>query len=145
MGMIDYLGRKPSRDALLRGEVPKWIANSPRKAYITAVILSAPPWVSLKELRAMQRRARWETEMHQALYVLDHIVPLNNPRVCGLTVPWNLQIVPWLVNARKSNDFCPEQLELSMPEQPAPKKHTKPFASSISLRSQSAVTENVTP
>ena len=112
MGMVDYLGRGPSRAALLRGEVPAWIANSPRRDYIAAVILSAPPWVDRKELRALQNLARWETVMHRELHVLDHIVPLNHPRVCGLTVPWNLQVIPWRVNAAKSNRWLPEQQEL---------------------------------
>lgn len=135
MGMIDYLGRKPSRDALLRGETPKWIANSLRANYIKAIVLSAPPWVDLKALRALQARARWETQMHQELYVLDHIVPLNNPRVCGLTVPWNLQIIPWRTNLSKSNEFCPEQLELPMPEQPARKcQRTQSFTTPLKYK-----------
>ena len=110
--MIDYLGRGPSREALLRGEVPKWIANSKRGRYIAAVILSAPPWVDRAELRALKERAVWETEMSGVLHVLDHKVPLNHPNVCGLTVPWNLQIIPWRVNCSKGNKWNPDQLEL---------------------------------
>ena len=112
MGMIDYLNKAPTRRALLRGEVPKWIANSKRAAYIRAVVLSAPPWVDLKELRAMKARAAWETTMSGKLHVLDHIVPVTHPLVCGLTVPWNLRIVPWDTNLSKSNEFSPEQGEL---------------------------------
>lgn len=52
---------------------------------------------------------------------LDHIIPLNHPRVCGLTVPWNLRTVPRAANISKSNAWCQwhgelfpkdEQLEL---------------------------------
>lgn len=45
-------------------------------------------------------------------HVLDHIVPVNHPRVCGLTVPWNIQVIHWRANGSKGNTWCPEQLEL---------------------------------
>jgi hypothetical protein len=34
---------------------------------------------------------------------VDHIHPVNHPRLCGLTVPWNLQVIPAVENRRKSN------------------------------------------
>lgn len=110
--MIDFLGRAPSRAALLRGETPAWIANSPRRRYIAAVVLSAPPWVNRQRLEALRREAIWMSVMTGVEHVLDHIVPLNHPRVCGLTVPWNLQIIPKKVNDAKGNRWCPEQGEL---------------------------------
>lgn len=111
MGMIDYI-KAPSRAMLMAGEVPAWIENSPRQDYIVQVVLSAPPWVDRAALRALKRRAADLTASTGVLHVLDHIVPLNHPLVCGLTVPWNLQIVPWRVNAAKSNTWCPDQAEL---------------------------------
>lgn len=111
MGMIDYI-RMKSRARLLAGETPPWIANSPRRRYIAAVVLSAPPWVDREALRRLQYRAQRLSEMSGVPHELDHIVPLNHPLVCGLTVPWNLQILPARTNGAKSNTFAPDQLEL---------------------------------
>lgn len=112
MSFLHYLGRAPSRVRLIAGDIPAWIANSKRRRYISAVILSAPPWVNRRQLWAIHERAVWLSEMTGVLHVLDHIVPLNHPRVCGLTVPWNIQVIPAKVNGAKGNYWCPEQMEL---------------------------------
>ena len=112
MGFLDYLGRAPSRRRLIAGDPPAGVVNSRRRNYITAVILSAPPWVDRKELEGFRTRAIWATTMTGVPHVIDHIVPLNHPRVCGLTVPWNLQVIPAKANAAKGNHWCPEQEEM---------------------------------
>lgn len=109
--MIDFV-RAGTRKRLLAGERVHWVYNSRRSTYIAAVCLSAPPWVDRKALVALADEAAGLTASTGLLHVLDHIVPFNHPYVCGLTVPWNLQIVPWRVNAAKSNRWCPEQMEL---------------------------------
>lgn len=37
--------------------------------------------------------------------MLDHIIPLRHPEVCGLHVPWNLRVVKRETNLKKGNRF----------------------------------------
>ena len=110
MGMVDYVGR--SRKRVFAGDIPQWIQNRGRAKYIAAVVLSAPPWADRWELYALKHTARALSIVTGVPHVLAHIVPLNHPLVCGLTVPWNLRIVPWKVNAHESNWFTPDQMEM---------------------------------
>lgn len=111
MGMIHY-NRQETRRRILRGDIPNWVKNSHRRDYITKIILSIPFWVDQKDLLALNAEAARLTALTGVEHHLDHIVPVSHPRVCGLTVPWNLRIMPAKANMAKSNHWCPEQMPL---------------------------------
>jgi len=111
MGMLDYVvhriaaTRNLVRERLIAGDVPHWIKRSKRARYISAIIISTPPWVDRDALKLIQYNCRCLTEFTGVEYHTNHIVPLNHPLVCGLTVPWNLENIPAKQNIAQSNHW----------------------------------------
>ena len=67
-----------------------------------------PPWLSAEQKRdidSIYALARDCELVSGEKYHVDHIVPLQGKTVCGLHVPWNLQVLPASVNIGKSNKY----------------------------------------
>jgi hypothetical protein len=65
---------------------PQWLSSS-QKGHIEIFYLEA---------------ARLSQEFHVPIHV-DHIIPLRGENVCGLHVPWNMQLVTQSYNCSKNN------------------------------------------
>jgi hypothetical protein len=67
---------------------------------------ATPLWVTAEQklsMRQLYLQAQQLTKITGERYVVDHIVPLISPDVCGLHVPWNLRVITQKENLKKSN------------------------------------------
>jgi hypothetical protein len=72
---------------------------------------ATPKWLSLDqktEIRKIYIDAMTVSKVTKVPYVVDHIIPLRGQDVCGLHVPWNLQIMSREENLKKSNKLLAE-------------------------------------
>lgn len=66
------------------------------------------PWITPqqeKEIESFYWLARDCEMLTGDKYHVDHIIPVRGKTVCGLHVPWNLQILPSDLNRKKSNSY----------------------------------------
>jgi hypothetical protein len=91
-----------------------WTARNPdvrnaKEARRRAQKLSATPaWLTPRDhgaIAAIYAEAQRLNEKTGIEHHVDHVIPLVHPAVCGLHVPWNLQIIPANDNLKKSNKF----------------------------------------
>ena len=80
--------RRVMRDRRNKQATPKWLSQE-QKQQIVAI------YEHMRDCRAVTGEE----------YHVDHIVPLRGENVCGLHVPWNLQVLPAYVNITKSNSY----------------------------------------
>lgn len=73
------------------------------KARYAKKIMAMPDWVDRRQIDPIYERARRITAETGVQHEVDHIVPLQGVNVCGLHVPWNLQILTRSQNASKGN------------------------------------------
>jgi hypothetical protein len=71
-----------------------------RKFNATPAWLSDAQVTEIQDFYILAKELQWLSE--EPLEV-DHIIPLQGKSVCGLHVPWNLQILPQSINSSKGN------------------------------------------
>lgn len=76
------------RDRRNRQATPKWLTTEQRRQIVAI-------YEHMRDCRAITGED----------YHVDHIIPLRGDNICGLHVPWNLQVLPAYVNMSKSNIF----------------------------------------
>jgi len=99
---IEYM-REKSR---LYQKTHKDVANAASSKKRAIKLQAAPKWLTenqlkdIKEFYFCAKQLELETGIR---YHVDHIIPLQGKTVCGLHVPWNLQVIPAIENIKKSN------------------------------------------
>ena len=92
----------------------EWKAKNPgkclaQKARRRASEISANvKWANPFFIEEIYDLAKRRTKILGQKWVVDHIVPLNSPLVCGLHVENNLQVIPEIHNLRKHNRYWPD-------------------------------------
>lgn len=76
-----------------------------RARYKASVKTSVLYGLFKEECREVYRQCIMKTKVEGDIYHVDHIVPLNGKTVCGLHVPWNLQVILAEENLAKYNKF----------------------------------------
>jgi len=83
-------------------EICRIICNARRRRNREAT----PTWLTKEQkdsIKQLYIEAQKLTKLTGVRYEVDHIIPLTNDSVCGLHVPWNLQVIPKLENLKKAN------------------------------------------
>lgn len=95
-----------------RRDTESHIAHKPREDYIKD---ATPPWLTdydLAEIEAVYFKARYLSRRTGISHVVDHIIPLNHPEVCGLHIVINLQVITAQENSVKKNAFFTDPNDL---------------------------------
>ena len=74
---------------------------------------ATPSWLSEKhksQIKEIYKSSKSLSDKFGLVFQVDHIVPLCGENVCGLHVPWNLQILEKTLNKAKSNSYDPEAI-----------------------------------
>jgi hypothetical protein len=82
--------------------------NASNAATRAAKLQAIPQWLDKEDKWMIQEAyslAQLRTRLFGFEWHVDHIVPLRGKTVCGLHVPWNLQVIPAADNLSKSNQF----------------------------------------
>lgn len=69
-------------------------------------IKASPLWLyreQIDQIKSFYDLAKECEMLTNDKYHVDHIIPLKGENVCGLHVPWNLQVLPAAINISKGN------------------------------------------
>jgi hypothetical protein len=83
-----------------------WATNEIRMRYVSSKLSATPQWLTGEQIEQMRNIYRHAIDCRMVSgqkYQVDHIVPLQGENVCGLHVPWNLQVLPVDLNTKKAN------------------------------------------
>jgi len=109
--------RYETRGDEVRDRVKRWRTANPARANAADAAKikkrknATPPWLSTdqwSEIVEFYELAARRTRETGVEHHVDHIVPIAGKNVCGLNVPWNLQVLTARENMRKHAKFIEE-------------------------------------
>lgn len=83
-------------------------ANAYWMKRLAAKLRATPSWNNQFFIEEAYELAEWRTQVTGVRWNVDHIVPLRSPKVCGLHVHTNLQVIREAENFRKGNRYWPD-------------------------------------
>jgi hypothetical protein len=104
------------RSWLLEREKQKHIANAYSAKRRAALKRAIPSWVDsnhFEQIKTFYEEAKKRSQRTGERWNVDHIIPLCGKTVCGLHLPWNLQLLTEKENMQKSNKSWPDCWENS--------------------------------
>lgn len=83
-------------------------ANTKKKKRRLAEKLATPDWLTKaqkSEIKRIYEHMRDCRAVTGEPYEVNHVIPLRGENICGLHVPWNLEVLPRYINLALSNKF----------------------------------------
>ena len=74
---------------------------------------ATPKWLSAEQKMEIRLKYRLAIELSRATgvrHAVDHVIPLQGEDVCGLHVPWNMEVITQDENLKKSNKLVDPSL-----------------------------------
>lgn len=108
----------PEQYARWKRQQKEFYERNPRYAFdrigdrVISENQATPDWLTedhWDQIDAVYARSRQLTLDSGVQHHVDHIIPLRNPSVCGLHVPWNLESITATDNLKKNNSFDPNR------------------------------------
>lgn len=97
---------REQHEAYRRNNLGKYAAKEAKRR--SRKLSATPPWLTKSQMKEMEN-FYWLAKDLEVVsgqqYHVDHIVPLQGKKICGLHVPWNLQVLPSDINLSKNNRF----------------------------------------
>lgn len=103
------IGKKRHNDRLWQIKNPKKVSEYSKSRALTRRN-ATPKWLTKKHIEQVEYLYWLASDLTKICgepYEVDHIIPLRGKNVCGLHVPWNLQILPRDLNRKKGSSYEP--------------------------------------
>lgn len=119
LNTIDQQKEKRKQDYLAnpnsyKTRAKEWKRNNKAKHNASCMFRHAkklkatPSWLTAEQKQAIECKysvAKMLTLYGTQNWEVDHVIPLQGEDVCGLHVPWNLQVITEAENCRKRNKY----------------------------------------